>query len=130
MRFVIDANLQPLQDKLAELAQKGKDLTPLMNDIGEAELTNILLRFEQKQKPDGSAWKGLQTRVGDALSDTGQLKSSFRSYPSPMSVSIGSIIFYAPFHQFGTNRVEARPFLGVSSDLMRQVDELISEYFL
>ena len=138
MRFVNTSGLEAAQAKLGELAKRGADLTPLLRDIGDDENTRTLLRFEHGEAPDGSAWAGLkQPRKGQkgrsdqVLVDTGQLRNSITKQILGSSVlMIGSNAGYAAWHQFGTRHIPARPFLGVSDDLIQSAQELIHAYFI
>ena len=141
MRFVNTTGLEEAQAKLGELAKRGADLTPLLRELGDDEITRTLLRFEHGEAPDGSAWAGLKQsrkprkgqkgRSDQVLVDTGQLRNSITKQILGSSVlMIGSNADYAAWHQFGTRHIPARPFLGVSDDLIQSAQELIHAFFL
>ena len=44
-------------------------------------------------------------------------------------LQIGTATDYAHYHQFGTQHIPARPFLGVSDDLLASIKELTHAYF-
>lgn len=138
MRFVNTTGLEEAQAKLGELAKRGADLTPLLRELGDDEVTRTLLRFEHGESPAGSKWAGpKQRRKGrkggsaQVLVDTGQLRNSITKQILGSSVlMIGSNADYAAWHQFGTRHIPARPFLGVSDDLIQSAQELIHAYFI
>lgn len=131
MRFVDITGLEAAQAKLAELAKRGADLTPLLREIGDDEVTRTLLRFESASAPDGRAWQPLKTRQGQTLVDTGVLRNSIKKQIyGGVLLEIGTNTPYAAFHQFGTRHIPARPFLGVSDDLIHTAEELIHAYFI
>lgn len=131
MRFVKTTGLEEAQRRLEELASRGQDLTPVLKEIGDDEVTRTLLRFEHGKAPDGTPWKGLQSREGQTLVDTGTLRSSItKQLLGSSTLLIYTDVNYAGFHQFGTRHIPARPFLGVSDDLIQSTKELINAYFL
>lgn len=133
MLFVETTGLENAIGKLQQLQDKGEDLTPLLTEIGEDEVTRTLLRFETATAPDGSHWEVLKSprrRGGDKpLSDTGVLKGSIRYVLGNNSVTIGTDTEYSIFHQFGTKHIPARPFLGVSDELINEMEVMIGDYF-
>lgn len=140
MLFVDVTGLENAIGKLQLLQAKGEDLTPLLKYIGEDEVTRTLLRFETATAPDGSRWKGLekprpprkkQRPYGDnlVLSDTGKLRGSIRYVLGNNSVTVGMEVEYSIFHQFGTKHIPARPFLGVSDELINEMEVMIGDYF-
>lgn len=139
MLIIQTDGLEAAIDQLMRLQAKGEDLTPLLKYIGEDEVTRTILRFETTTAPDGSPWRGLQKprqRGGDKpLSDTGRLKGSIRFVLGNNRVTIGTGTEYSIFHQFGTKtaagkrHIHARPFLGVSDELIHELEDKISDYF-
>lgn len=143
MLFVDTPGLDAATTRLRELAAQGKDLGPALAEIGEKEVTNILLRFEHEEDPQGNPWatlqrprrkrRGKRRRRGISdklLQDTGRLKGSIQSQVLGGSVLlVGSNVEYAPFHQFGTVFIPARPFLGVSDDLKDAIADILHAHF-
>ena len=132
MLFVDTPGLDAATAKLRELAAQGKDLGPALAEIGEEEVTNILLRFEHEEDPQGNPWAAFAANSprlledGKLLQDTGRLKGSIQSQVLGGSVLlVGSNVEYAPFHQFGTETIPARPFLGVSDDLKDAIADIL-----
>jgi phage gpG-like protein len=61
------------------------------------------------------------------LIDTGRLKNSIRIMNmTNMSVTIGTSVFYAEYHNNGTSRIPKRKFIGFSSKLNKIIIEKVS----
>ena len=134
MRFVVSTDgLGEALGTLRLLATKGEDLTPMLDELGQDEVARVVQRFEQSRSPDGTAWQALKRprpRGGDRpLQDTGVLMGSITAQVHGNTLQIGTAIDYAHYHQFGTQHIPARPFLGVSDDLLASIKELTHAYF-
>lgn len=115
------------------------DLTPLMEAIGGELESGTRQRFAQKHAPDGSYWAKLKSstirqkinKKGDnagILVESGRLEESIAYQADKHSVSVGVSETYGVYHQFGTVRMDARPFLGISADDERTILEMINDY--
>lgn len=113
--------------------------TAVLDAIGAAAETQTRLGFRRGKAPDGTAWQPLKrqrranaraaSRLSPAqrrrrggqkpLQDTGRLLRgiSYRSAPTHRRVRLFADVQYARYHQFGTKRIPARPFLPTSADL-------------
>jgi phage virion morphogenesis protein len=134
MRFVVSTDgLDEALGTLRLLATKGEDLAPMLDELGQDEVARVVQRFEQSRSPDGTAWQALKRprpRGGDRpLQDTGVLMGSITAQVHGNTLQIGTATDYAHYHQFGTQHIPARPFLGVSDDLLASVKELTHAYF-
>lgn len=134
MRFVVSTDgLDEALGTLRLLATKGEDLAPMLDDLGQDEVARVVQRFEQSRSPDGTAWQALKRprpRGGDRpLQDTGVLMGSITAQMHGNTLQIGTATDYAHYHQFGTQHIPARPFLGVSDDLLASVKEITHAYF-
>lgn len=135
MRFVVSTDgLDEALLKLRMLAAKGEDLSPMLDELGQDEVARVVQRFEQSRSPDGTAWQALkQPRPrgdGQPLMDTGVLYGSITAQViGKHTLQVGSATNYAHYHQFGTQHIPARPFLGVSDDLLASIKELTHAYF-
>ena len=134
MRFVVSTDgLDEALGTLRLLATKGEDLTPMLDELGQDEVARVVQRFEQSRSPDGTAWQALKRprpRGGDRpLQDTGVLMGSITAQAHGNILQIGTATDYAHYHQFGTQHIPARPFLGVSDDLLASIKELTHAYF-
>lgn len=134
MRFVVSTDgLDEALGTLRLLATKGEDLTPMLDELGQDEVARVVQRFEQSRSPDGTAWQALKRprpRGGDRpLQDTGVLMGSITAQVHGNTLQIGTATDYAHYHQFGTQHIPARPFLGVSDDLLASIKDLTHAYF-
>lgn len=139
MIFVSVSGFDEAHERLRALVSRGADLTPLLTEIGENEVSNTLLRFEQARAPDGSSWQALKRprahrRGGDGgnlpLNDTGALKTSIKTrLLGDSSVLIGSDLEYAITHQYGRGAIPARPYLGLNAETEAEILEVIYAYF-
>lgn len=131
MRFAVSTDgLDEALLKLRMLAAKGEDLTPMLDELGEDEVTRVMLRFESGTAPNGVWWDELTSRDGQPLMDTGRLYNSIEAQViGKHRLQVGTATDYAHYHQFGTQHIPARPFLGVSDDLLASIKELTHAYF-
>ena len=132
MRFVVSTDgLDEALGTLRLLATKGEDLTPMLDELGQDEVARVVQRFEQSRSPDGRAWQTLKRPRGGEhpLQDTGVLMGSITAQAHGNILQIGTATDYAHYHQFGTQHIPARPFLGVSDDLLASIKELTHAYF-
>lgn len=155
-RITIDVvGLDRTQKRLAGMVKAGRDLTPLMRDIGEYLLRTTRDRFEDERGPDGAPWQPLseatrrrKRRNKDRiLTESGHLGGPSLSYrASPSELLLGSSAVYAGTHQFGAKKgsfgatskgepipwgdIPAREFLGLSDADGAEIEELIGDYLL
>lgn len=135
MRFAVSTDgLDEALLKLRMLAAKGEDLSPMLDELGQDEVARVVQRFEQSRSPDGTAWQALkQPRPrgdGQPLMDTGVLYGSITAQViGKHTLQVGSATNYAHYHQFGTKHIPARPFLGVTDDLLASIKELTLVHF-
>ena len=111
------------------VASRMRDMSPLTRVLAEDVKRLIDDSFAQSRSPGGEQWAALkpstvrQRRQGSdqPLIDTGTLRNSAFARGTSQGVSFGAGASYGPFHQFGTRRVPARPFLPVtqSGEFMR-----------
>lgn len=131
MRFAVSTDgLDEALGTLRLLAAKGEDLSPLLDELGDDEVARVMLRFENSTAPDGTRWDELTSRDGQPLMDTGVLYGSITAQVlGKHTLQVGSATDYAHYHQFGTKHIPARPFLGVTDDLLASIKELTLVYF-
>lgn len=138
---------------LTRMVSRGRDMTPLMRDIGEHLLNTTRERFATQTAPDGTPWAPLsattkrrKTRnVEKVLTESGALRGHGLVYQASRDrVEVGSPLIYAGTHQFGAERgsfgsmsngapipwgdIPARPFLGVSDDDEATIVRLIGDH--
>lgn len=106
---------QAVQTSLDELTRRCQNMQPAFNAIGEDLKGNIALCFREQKSPDGINWDALKKPRKDGsseiLNDTGRLKKSIAHVATNDYVEITTDTMYAPFHQFGTSKMVARPFM-------------------
>lgn len=141
MQMIIQTDLPPLARQLTRLAGRLQDLTSVMSSIGGLVEGSTRRRIaEEKTTPEGDPWKPLSARTiaaktsrsgktrGGILVDRGNLLKSITHEAAADSVIIGSVMLYARWLQEGTQRMEARPFLGLSDKDYRDIDELLADW--
>ena len=121
--------------RVSRLAQIEPD--QLLTVLGNQVRSQTLRHFEQESGPAGK-WAGLRPSTvrqkrggqGQILSDTGRLRGSISAVIGPAEVEIGTNVFYGKFHQHGTRKMVARPFLGLTDGdrdaLERTVDAFMT----
>lgn len=130
-----------LQQKLAKL----EDALTLVKILDEAEaivLNRIRARFLNEVDTDGDPWPESEAakkrrasgRGGGTLFDTGTLFHSIQAFASgPDWREIGTDVHYGKYHQYGTEHLPVREFLGVSAEdaliversILRRVEEAL-----
>lgn len=130
------------------------DTRPVMAAIGSALVGSTQRRFASQTDPDGNHWLANRTGYGATkrnvriLTESGRLRSSINSRPSQNEVRIGTNVVYAAIHQFGGTisakgggflsfriggqfvkvrsvKIEARPYLGISTDDREEVKDIV-----
>ncbi|WP_172298337.1 phage virion morphogenesis protein [Pseudoruegeria sp. HB172150] len=104
---------------LSRIAARLTDLTPLMQDLGEALVNSTEDRFPEGRAPDGTPWAPKSQATIDAyrrregktanarvdfrplFGPSGRLSSEIHWQAGPNSVEIGSSLIYAAVDQFG-----------------------------
>lgn len=122
--------------ELAELARRLDDIEDGIVEVSKAmaqEVMDSLIpgQFEKQGAPDGSKWKEI-ARKGQILRDTGALLTGWGRQKSKATVTgkgftIINPVPYAPYHQFGTKRMDARKMVPESGDLPPHWEESLRE---
>ena len=102
---------------LKRLMGRMKDLTPVMDAIGQELMTSTDFRFKTETDPKGVPWKPSMASYdrgpspaggrfgnpdrGKTLTDTGRLRQSINRRASRDEVIVGTNVQYAAIHQFG-----------------------------
>lgn len=98
---------------------RAADLQPVLAIIAEDTRTLIDDGFVGAISPSGASWQRLapstvrRRRRGSfkPLIDTGRLRGSIGTSVGARSLSVGTNVQYGAFHQIGTSKIPARPFL-------------------
>ena len=154
-RISIDVvGIDDVERRLGRLADAGRDLTPLMADIGEYLVRTTKDRFRDQEAPDGTPWAPLSESTrrrkkinkDRILTREGYLGGTIAFRASPDEVLVGSNLIYAGTHQFGAEKgafgstsrgspipwgdIPARPFLGLSDADADEIREIVADYLL
>ena len=123
--------------RLQELASRGENLRPLINNIIGIMATETEDNFEDEGRPD--KWVDLSETTkkqrqkigkypGQILQVSGQLASSISTAYDDNSAVIGSNLAYAPIHQLGgqagknkKTTIPARPYLKLTDDNFEEI---------
>lgn len=152
MKIKIEVQDAELQRALQALIDTGRDLTPVMADIGEAMLNSTRQRFSDQVSPQGEDWSPLshvtkarkKKNKDKILTEEGRLRRLLSVQAGEDYVEVGSTRIYAGTHQFGARRgdygktkkgasipwgdIPARPFLGFSDGDKKTALEIIQKH--
>lgn len=127
--------LDALRQRVQTMA--GLDTASLMPQLGEYLLASTQDRFKTQTDPDGGAWQALQPRTikrkkynpTKVLTERGFLRKNLRyQVLNKTTVQVGSNLEYAATHQFGRDKIPARPFLGLSPQDHQEIRAIIAEW--
>lgn len=124
---MLDTSLVGLAEFEAKLSRMvtALDVSGIVDEIAAAMLARTRARFLQQVSPDGVPWipsfaairRALHGDGGGTLYDTGRLFHSIQLYlVDDNTRAIGTDVDYAPKHQFGTDGMVKREFLGFGDD--------------
>lgn len=137
MRITVSHELPRIAQSLNRLSGRlnGSLEEPLRAIGGIIESSTRRRISETKNAPDGSRWADVSPATaktkngrGGILVDYGNLMASITHEASAKSVIAGSVMGYSVYLQEGTENMPARPFLGLSGEDYRDIDELMSDW--
>lgn len=124
-----------------EIQQKFKELAQVVDSREIArKVTNVLLQeaetaFDKEQTPEGEAWAKLDERykkyrhnrgyTGNILQISGDLVKSLNIDYGDSFAVIGAAEPYGQYHQMGTSKMPARPFLGLGDDGVAEIKAIL-----
>lgn len=129
-----EKDMRIVQGAFAKLVQLGKSdgMTRKMANVLRADAEEA---FETEQSPDGKKWEDLdpvykKSRFakgydGKMLHRTGQLIDSLNIDYGDDFAAVGVSESYGIYHQLGTKKMSARPFLGVSEDGIDEIKDIL-----
>lgn len=129
-----EKDMRIVQGAFAKLVQLGKSdgVTRKMANVLRADAEEA---FETEQSPDGKKWEDLdpvykKSRFakgydGKMLHRTGQLIDSLNIDYGDDFAAVGVSESYSIYHQLGTKKMSARPFLGVSEDGVEEIKDIL-----
>ena len=125
--------------KMARLSSVVGDLAPIMQEISLYLDAANKKRYQDQLTPEGIAWTPLspvtierrKNKSGDPgriLIDTGRLFGSIKPSHNyrQAKVSAGPLT-YAGVHQEGTDKIPARPYIGINDDELQDILQLIDK---
>lgn len=131
-----DGRFASVEDAIKKL----KNPRPFLSKVGDVMIADTKNRIRStKVDPNGRPWarwaestEKAREREGSArggiLFRTGSLYNSIFKTFQQNRVVVSSASPYAGFHQFGTRRMPARPFIGVSAQANTQINKLVDSY--
>lgn len=140
----LKADNRRVLDALNGLLQRGQDMRPALQDMGEYFIVSTKRRFATKTAPDGTRWKenaditvALKGHDDELIGESGRLANEIHYRADSRSLSWGSSLVYAGMQQLGGLKsayphlwgdIPARPFLGISSEDEKQLLEILQEH--
>ena len=124
--------IEELQERLEGRVERLKNPMPIYQVLSQDVLAAISDCFDKEESPDGVSWAPLKPstlkrkRAGSTkiLQDKGILRLSFLANVSNEGFSITTGVPYAKWHQEGTSKMPARPFMPIGKNGERIPAEL------
>lgn len=134
----LDFRANQSKNYLNELIKRIRNLTPALHEVGQLMVASTDENFQNEQNIYGVKWKQntpatIRYKVSrgfimKVLQRRGMLRSSIQYRIEGDKLSVGTNIPYGAYHQFGTNRLPKREFLGVSRQDQKEIVAILSEY--
>lgn len=142
MKLDFRINYREVQDSIGDIRKKVENPRSMMQEIGDIIVEDIKHRIiNTKTSPQDEAWaewapstaKAREKKGNAALGllyDTGTLLNSITSQVvgSHHTLQVGTSVPYAGWLNEGTEKMPARPFLGISKRAQESIDEAIRLY--
>lgn len=115
-------------------AVERSDRRRLMDRVGRAIHSDLMLRFRRGAAPDGTPWEPLlrprKRGPGQPLRDTGRLQRSYTWRATSERVVIGTNVEYGAAHQYGVRErgLPARPMLGFADPQVELINTLVERW--
>ena len=117
---------EKLQQRFGRLEKAGKTVYIPMKRATIIGYKDIIQHFQEEAGPQAK-WKSLKFRKGKILQDTGRLRMSISFRTVGNTGNIGTNIIYGATHQFGRDKIPARPYLWFSERTKQNIKkELMS----
>lgn len=121
---------------LDQLDSRATNLAPALNESALFMERETKLNFARQAAPDKTPWAKLkpstlrEKRGGGILVRTGALSGSIAAQPATANqVTVKSSgIKYGIFHQFGTRRMVARPFMGFAPRHIPMIKKIVERH--
>jgi phage gpG-like protein len=143
IQFTYAVNSEPVENALATFAESLAEQSPALMSIADDFREMIAQQFASEGQAEGTPWAGLapstlrRRRASTSiLYETGAL---LRSLTEPgaaghveelegYSITLGSQLPYASYHQTGTRRMPARPIIVLSGTRAERWTELVRQH--
>ena len=126
-------------DTVGQLTSRPK-LSGVLTDWLQRVAGSLGVGFQQSKDPSGAVWRPLKRKRPKGhnqgtrpLIDTGAMQASIISTGAGHlqevtddSAMMGTADEKAAFHQFGTSRIPARPFVGISDEMADLAAEMVA----
>ena len=98
--------------------------TRMRQDLAATALRQTQQRFSRRVSPEGERWRDrVDNKPHPLLEETGRMRRSIRAVPDGDAVAVTASTEYAAVHQYGTDRIPARPFLGFGGADLAELTE-------
>jgi phage gpG-like protein len=136
----IDANVALVE--LRGIAHRAANHQPVLRQIGQWQASKVMLGImSEKDDPEGRPWaewmpstREQREKKGTAnlglLWDRGTLLGSITVQTGLHQVDIGTRMEEGAYLQHGTNRMEARPWLGWSDGDMNEAEQMFCNFLI
>lgn len=124
-----------IQQKFKKLAQV-VDSRELTRKVANVLLQEAEAAFDNEKSPEGESWAKLNQDykkrrydkgyTGNILQVTGDLVKSLNIDYGDNFAVIGAGEPYGQYHQLGTSKMPARPFLGLSNDGIEEIKAILN----
>ncbi|WP_044469792.1 phage virion morphogenesis protein [Mannheimia massilioguelmaensis] len=136
MHLEFKFDTRAIQNQFRKLQEAGK------SDGLTRKIANVLLAeaedaFDHEQSPSGEKWSALDPKyktqrhvkgyTGKMLQVTGDLVSSLNIDYGDSFAVIGAAEPYGQYHQTGTTKMHARPFLGLGETGVEEIKQIIAK---
>lgn len=133
LQFEIKADA--LIEKLKEAKKKLDNLQKPLREAGLYMERETRLNFARQSSPEGAPWAALKAstlrrkRSGAILRETSALMGSVQFMgASNTEAKVGAGTAYGVYHQFGTSKMAARPFIGIAARHEPQIEQIFQQY--
>ncbi len=141
--ITLEANgIDPIRSQLQQLVQRGSNLEPVLNNIGEQLLLIHDQRFRDQTTPSGEPWQTYSANYNKPKNQSlilqlnMHLSGELAYQTSNDNLEFGTNLEYGAIHQYGgtpemraqTAAIPQREWLGVSSSDIEAISEMVAEF--
>lgn len=136
MYLVFKADTKAIQNKFRKLSQMGKT-EGLTRKIANVLWQEAEAAFDNERSPEGEKWDSLKEPyktqrhkkgyTGNILQVSGNLLLSLNVDYGDSFAVVGVSEHYGKYHQTGTSKMPARPFLGLGEDGIKEIKHILTK---